>query len=124
MQIFRDRELKEKIELTEAIGKDKHFKLDFGVVRAGEYKILEFYIFNERDSELQELNLVLKPVIETTNGKERDYTKCLQEITISQLPSKLSSNRSHLVEITYQPKIEFFRGLKFDLEINCRELVS
>lgn len=121
MKLYKNETLTERIFLLESNG-EKSFKLDFEVVKVGDCKILEFWIYNDRDSELIELNAILKPIIETKNGKERDYTKCLQEITISKLPSKLTANESCRFEIKYEPKIDYFRGLRFDLELNCREL--
>ena len=109
-------------DLTEAIKLGDECNLDLGTCMAGSKKTFEYYLHNDKDCDILDLHLTLFPVIETKDGKERDYSQCLQEITLSPLLKKMKPNETQLLEITYEPSISYFRSLKVGFEISYSEL--
>ena len=117
MKIFRDR------GLTESVGLDgESFALDLGTTQVGSSSTHTFYLHNEKDCELQQMVVELKPVKEIKEGKERDYIGCLEEVTILGFPKHMKQNETKQFEITYAPKVDYFRSLKLGIEISAIEL--
>jgi hypothetical protein len=115
MQLFKDRELKESIDIN---------SIDLGSVQAGEHKVFEFWLHNDTDAEIRNLSYEMHVVKEVIEGRERDYSKNIEEFTITQFPKILKTLESKLFEFSWSPKVDIKRGLKLEISIHGQEYYS
>ena len=95
MKIFKDSSLKEEVTT-----------LDLGIVQAGSSKQFEFYIYNDTEADLMELNFSIDN----------------NEIKIISTFKELGSKKSDKLIIEWSPSITIKKGLSTKLNINGLEL--
>ena len=95
MRIYRDRDLTKRIET-----------LDFGILPAGETKTYSFWLYNETDAHIKELEIKI------------DH----DELSIIESPDELLPNASGELKIKWRPSITLKEGLKANLCIRGIEL--
>ena len=118
MKIFKDEELTEAINLE-----SETFNINLGTTMAGGESTHQYWIKNDADADLIQMAMILKPVVEMVEGKVgRDYTKCIQEITINHFPKQMKPQESKMFEIVYTPRVDYFRSLKLGIEIAYTEI--
>jgi len=98
MKIFKDASLKEELNKI----------LDLGTVLAGDNKEYEFFILNDSEGELVDLNFSFNN----------------DEVTVISFPSSLKSNETGKLVIKWSPSITIKKGLKTDLNIKGFEIYS
>jgi len=97
MKIFKDKELKEEVQL-----------LDLGIVRAGESKRYSYYLLN--DSAAYLIDLVYKVIH--------------PEVKILKAPNAIKAKEAEEIIVEWNPAVTLKEGLKTNLEITGSELWS
>lgn len=95
MKLYRDKERKEEIDV-----------LDLGIVQAGESKRYMFYLFNDTEADVLELNFSVNSV----------------EVKIEEAPKSLGANKVGELILEYKPSITLKAGLKATLSYTGQEL--
>jgi len=95
MQIFKDEKLKEEVNL-----------LDLGTAIAGQSKSYTFYIKNELNVKVEDLEFSIEN----------------KEIVINNAPKFLNPNESSSLVITWKPSLTVKKGLKTELRVRGYEL--
>jgi hypothetical protein len=97
MKLYKDRELKEEIEI-----------LNLGIVEAGEVASFTYYVYNETQAEMKTLLFkVDHPEVKVINAPKELATKAIAELIIQ-----------------WSPSITLRQGLKARLNISGIELWS
>lgn len=81
-------------------------KVDFGIVEAGETKIIQYYLYNELIAEVRDIK------IEPAN----------KEVKIVKFPSKLNSKEEGLIELSWTPSIAIKKGLQTSIKVSGMEI--
>lgn len=95
MKIFRNQ------EMTEEVG-----NLDLGTAIAGQAKTYTFYVLNDLDVTIEDL----------------EFSIDNKEVVINNFPKLLKANESNALTITWSPSVTIKKALKTELKIKGYEL--
>ncbi len=111
MKLFKDSELKEELDINEAI--------PLGIVDVGEVEAFEFWVVNDSPHELVKLKYSLKNIDRETKEVTEETS---EESRVIEAPEKLLPYASDILIIEYAPSIDFELGLKVQLQIKGKSL--
>lgn len=100
MKFFKDKELKQEI-----------INFDLGIVEAGSTKEFHFYVYNDENSFLDNLNFKLLSI------DSRPI-----EANIKKAPKSLRTGELEEFSIEYSPSISLKKGLKANINITGNEI--